>query len=207
MKKRTLLLGAAALLSTASFAQADTSIGLRLPTQKGSWMLGSNIVLAELAFGGGSAGAATYYNVAVSPRAGYFVLDNLALGLGFNGQFAGQGRYYNSQSYGVVAFARYYFGNAVAKDGHVRKTRYFVEGGGSYNAGRSAIRNNNDAWERGTFSSSSYYGMAGLNHFLTKNVALEAGLQFTHNDYPERSLGNQNNLGFNLGLKIFMGKR
>jgi len=216
MKKTVLLLGAIALLSSPAFSQRDTSIGLRLPTQKGSWMLGSNLVVGELAFGSISSDYEMegVYNVSLDPRAGYFVKDNLMVGgmlnVNFNGNSFGAKDYFNrhhTQSIGLGVFARKYFGKAAEKDGSMRRTRFFVEAGAGYNKGWASYYIDANTKEHATFSTGSFHLMPGVNYFFNKNIALEGGIHMSHTGGSSNVIGNANRVGINLGLQIFMGKR
>ena len=158
---KLLLAGALALISAPAFAQADSSIGLRLPTQKGSWMLGSNLVVGELAFGSINSDyeMAGVYNVSLNPRAGYFIKDNLMIGgmlnASFNGNSFGEGAYlgkYHSQTVGLGVFARKYFGKATGKDGNIARLRFFVEAGASYNKGWASFKDPTFPVHHNTFS-------------------------------------------------------
>lgn len=210
------LTASATLLSTSSFAQTDSSIGLRLPTQKGGIMLGTNLVFGEMGFGSLNSEHTSggIYNVSVSPRVGYFIKNNLAIGGTLNANFTGNSfgnqaynSAYNSQSAGVGVFARQYFGKMTNKDGSLRKTRFFVEGGANVNKTWNNFKISSTETLHGTANSATFYVMPGFNHFFTKNIALEGGLNLSHTAASSNVIGNANHLGFNLGLQFFMGRR
>lgn len=192
--------------ATSPEATSSRSIGLHLPTHKGSIMIGSNLVLGDIGFGDDGGGLQGYYDFSLTPRAGYFVVDNLAIGLSADGHFQGSGRFHG-ESYGLSGFARYYFGKAAAKDGAMRKTRFFLEAGTGFGIGSAVFTNIDGIKEKVRASNASFYLMPGVNHFISKNVAVEGGLNLNHYYYMNNTVGNSTHLGFNLGLQFFLGKR
>lgn len=210
------LLAAVAISSSPAFAQeasTDPAIGLRLPTQKGSAMVGSSLLVGELAFGATSEDhhTAGSYNAGISPKAGYFVMDNLMVGASLNANFQGSniersavGSGYHSQSVGVGVFARKYFGKATDKHGELKKFRPFVEVGAGHNRGWSQM-DLGDRTEHGNFNTTTVNIMPGFNYFFNKNVALEAGLNYSGIVDSKHVIGNSSNLRFSVGLQFFLG--
>lgn len=215
MKKQLLTLSAALLsLSTTAFSQSgDRNAGLRLPTQKGSLMLGSDVMLGQLSFGmtGSSITFPASYDIGISPRAGYFIADNLMLGGAITGRFNGilselDYAHYNSKSVGVELFARRYFGAMTERNGTFRKLRFFIEGGGAYNRNwLSLVQSDNQPTIHRSYNQFSVYSGTGVSYFITENIAIEAGLRYTHMVNTSPYLGQENQLKFQVGLKIFSG--
>lgn len=193
-----------------------SSVGLRMPTQKGGMMVGSNILLGEMGFGTtrSDVSFAGTYDIGIRPKLGYFVMDNLMVGGSLNVNFNGSnferqpGDRMNAQAVGVGILVRKYFGKAAEKDGSVRKLRFFVEGGVDYTRGWAKyIPYNNEPALHGAFSTTSVYVMPGFNYFFTRNIALEGGLSLLRIVGSENVYGNSGNLRADLGLQIFLGKR
>ncbi len=203
------------MLTLAAGAQTDTTVGLKLPTSKGTWTVGSSLVLGEMAFGSTDSRyrLAGSYNVTLSPKAGYFVKDNLLVGgtvrANLSGNSFGSGDFSkdNSKSIGGGVFIRQYFGKGLMKDGSMRKMRLFVEGGVDVSTGWSRWRNFDSTMDRTTFRTASFHVMPGFNYFFSKNVALEGGINFSHMATSRNVIGNANHIGINLGMQIFLGKR
>lgn len=203
MNKLSLLtaLGAVAFSPIVVNAQNDSAVGLRyVPTHKGALMLGADIMSAQLGFGDG---AGAFYHVAAAPKAGYFISDKLAVGASINTVFQGA-RNYNSQSYGIGAFGRYYFGKATNSKGELNRFRFFVEGGLGYSRGTAALTEGN-VTTRGNFTTANAYVMPGFSCFLTKNVALDGGLHYMRTWHSNNLVGQPANIGLNIGLRFFFG--
>jgi len=213
MKKITLsLLAAGVLATTAATAQTDTSIGLKLPTQKGSVMLGSSLLLAETSFGSNNEDFTLRgsYNVSLHPRAAYFIADNLAIGGMLSANFSGNtfsNMGYHSQAVGLGIFARKYFGKATHKDGSMQRMRFFLEAGVAGNTGWSQFDISSSETQRSTFISAVFHVMPGFNYFLNRNVALEGGLNYSHTAVTGSAQTQTERIGINLGLQFFIGRK
>lgn len=212
MTKFITITAIAASLATSGFAQPEkeTKVGLHLPTQQGSWMAGANVVRAGIAFGGGQK---TSYNFGISPRIGYFVADNIALGASLTATIAGASHYYRSSSAGGSIFARYYFGKAADKAGNMKKWRFFMDAEAGYGHGKSKLITdpNTPTWNYAKTDYLTYRAGVGANYFFNKNVALETGISWYRSsllDPNQAVMGDrQSNINFNVGLQIYFGKR
>jgi hypothetical protein len=170
------------------FCLRGTSFG---QTQKGYLMVGGN-------FGGftytSSGQENKSYNFNISPSIGYYVADRLAVGVlisvGVSGVKSADGETTTASNYGLSPFIRYYLGDD-------ERDKYFVQG--AFNGG--GIKQTGQ-----DLTSYIGYGLGlGYNHFFVKAVALEIGLGY---DYLHPSTGHdQNNIGVNLGLLIFLPTR
>lgn len=160
-------------------------------TEKGYLMVGGN-------FGGftytSSGQDNKSYNFNINPSLGYYVADRLALGallsVGVSGVESADGVTTTASNYGLSPFIRYYLGDD-------ERDKYFAQG--EFNGG--GIKQSGQA-----VTSYIGYGVGlGYNHFFVKAVALEIGLGY---DYLHPSTGHdQNNIGVDLGLQIFLPTR
>ena len=215
MKKLTLLTTLCAALSTASFAQQASGIGLHLPTQKGSSFIGSNLLLAQLSNSDFSPNDnSLHYNLGLSPRYGRFVTNHLALGVDLAISLDGYTKTpYRAVFTNVGVFGRYYFGEATNKQGVQNKLRFFVEAGAGYGHVFNRYTNTvNNVEEIANFdyNTFNFHVMPGVNYFLSRNVALEGGLNFSrsHSAVDEPHLrDNFNNLSLSVGLQFFFGRK
>jgi hypothetical protein len=180
MKK---LLFAAAMLVFGATANAQL--------QKGNFMVGGELAAANFGLDSGSA-----YSLQITPQAAFFVQDNWAVGPYVKLGFAGA----NSQTtfdYGVGALSRYYFSpGEQGLDNLLKHGRFFLEG----NAGIGG-RNISDG---GGSANGLDLGFGpGYTYFVTKNIGLDASVKFNGN-LGFGSAGNTTDLGFRLGLNIFL---
>lgn len=176
----TLIL-AAVLCSTATFAQ----------TEKGNMLVGAN--LANI--GGVFQSGASTFNLNLTPKLGWFIKDDIAIGGEVKlGLTTGDG--FTNFSYGVGAFGRYYI-----KDKKVelsKRSRWFLEA----NAGINGI--NRKAGDIKTNTNGLGIGFGpGLAYFITPNVGLEALLKY------DLTVGFGNSttthgVGINLGFQIYL---
>lgn len=171
-----------------------TSESAQAQLQKGNLLLGGNV--GNINFG--SINSSTeHFSMSFSPKAGYFIIDNLAIGLA-NPWYASWGGDYNTRSGALSIFGRYYFNDA--KTIVLNKARFFVgieTGFGSNRTKYKAIPN--------SYITKSNYGMfdveAGFAYFLTSNVALEAALKLENTFYSSAS---NTALGIRLGFQIHL---
>lgn len=166
----------------------------RIPTSIGNWMVGSNLLLANVTFQDGSD---AYVNVGLSPKAAFFILPNLAIGGSVDLSFAGRPSDDNYRlTYGVTPFARAYFAhNNTARS---KPVQFFVEAG----AGFAGITDHANAGENVTTTGGRFYLMPGLDYFLNSHVALEAGLQYLY----ITGKPNSQVVGLSVGFQIFLGQ-
>lgn len=152
--------------------------------QKGTVMVGGQ--LANLGFGFGTA---NNVQLQISPKVGYFVQNNLAIGaevpLGFIA-VRGSDPIFN---YGVGAFGRYYFAPKEFNINNVlNKGRFFAEAGLGI-AGQTNVE----------VGFNIRFG-AGYAYFISPNVALEASAMYS----GTYGTGNVSGLGINLGFQIHL---
>ena len=174
--KKNIVIIALAFLSLQSYAQ----------TKKNNLMIGGNI--------GYSSTKTSSLNVKnttlnISPTVGYFVGDNLAVGVNLN---------YSQEKFASITqslfsfgpFARYYFGEH-------DKLKPFGQIGLGLFSGNHQVNFNNTK-----ITGSSYHIGLGTAYFLTKNVALEGMLQYQKTNPKEGS--NSNILALKIGFQIHL---
>lgn len=174
--KRVFLAAAVLLAGIASNAQ----------TEKGNVIIG-----AQLANIGGtfSKGNNNQFNLTLSPKAGWFIEDDLAIGakvdLDLNFKKGD-----DPISWGVVPFARYYFpGQGVEV---VRKTRVFAEAGAGVGGDGSGGQ---------TTTGFRGFGGVGAAYFVSQNIALETSANLNVIAGSGNTILNPNiNLGFQIHL-------
>lgn len=168
-------------------------------------MIGSNFVTSNITSYDGLKSAA--YHVGLTPRAGYFVKDNLMVGVNLYTSISGyaKSRY---ATIGAGVFGRYYFGKGLEKSGEINRLRFFVEGGADYGFGFGSGLDNDGTRVKYTQRDMAVHVMPGLNYFFTKNIALETGLSFSRSrdNYRHTNFGSIDQMSFNVGLQIFFRK-
>lgn len=140
------------------------------------------------------------YDIGISPKMGYFLNDNFAVGaivnLGFNKSAESNGESTKTTVYGVQGFTRFYVRPGEADlENLVRTGRFFLE----THAGIAGI----NIHEGPTTNGFAFGFGPGYAYFLNSNIALEASVKYNglvgggNTDY-------QNSLGINLGIQIFL---
>ncbi|WP_164112886.1 MULTISPECIES: hypothetical protein [Sphingobacterium] len=188
MKKT--LLSAALLLATFASANAQeiktvpqhsANVGLT-PIKTGNWMVGGSIGGLGYSF------ESEAFNIGVSPRAGYFIANGLALGaqasLGLRTVKGDD----NQWNYGIAPFVRYYIPRGASATG-----RFFGHGDvgitGS-NAGKG--------------TSFAFGVNAGYAHFITQTVALEVMTGYNYSKANVNVGEKATGLGVSLGFQIYL---
>lgn len=161
--------------------------------QKGNLLLGGNI--GNINFGS-SINPDESFSMSFSPKVGYFIVDNLAIGLA-HPWYASWGSEMNSSSNAFSVFGRYYFNDA--KTIVLNKARFFVELETGFGTNRTKYK------PVPSYVVKNSYGIfdveAGFAYFLTSNVALEAALKLENTFYATSS---NTALGIRLGFQIHL---
>ncbi|HBX21023.1 MAG TPA: hypothetical protein DEF88_11305, partial [Porphyromonadaceae bacterium] len=148
--------------------------------QKGSTLVGGSIGQIDFGIGSGSK-----FNIGITPRIGYFIQDNIALGgkvdLGYTSQENN-----DTFNYGLNAFGRYYFGENEFET-LLKQGRWFLEAGAGL-AGHTG----NEVGFNVNFG-------PGYAYFLSDNVAVEALLLYN----TTLGKGSTNGLVLNVGFQIY----
>ena len=191
MKKLFLLL-ALGVFTTSAFGQEITTpqtsanVG-STPIKEGNWLVGGSIGSLGYSFEGEN------FNINLSPQAGYFISDGIAVGLttGFGLQTVKGGD--NIYHYKLMPFARYYFPEGASSTG-----RFFGQGEVGVTGAKSG----------GVSDTSFGFGVnTGYAHFVSRNVALEGMVGY---NYSKSNLANaqaQNGLGLAVGFQIYLGSK
>jgi hypothetical protein len=183
MKK--LLLGAV-VLGAGLFSTANAQI------QEGNWMVGSSLLTSN--FGLNTGGG---YEIAIQPKAAYFIKDNVALGGYVN---LGIGKVTNGSptrfDYGVGALGRYFISPGEAGvDNLLNHGRWFFEG--NLGVGGSSVENGNS-------TTGLDFGVGpGYSYFITPNIGIEGLVKYV----GQSGFGNEglnSNITFNVGFSIYL---
>jgi hypothetical protein len=191
----------------------DTSIaiGMGLPTQKGSSLIGANILIAQLDGVELSDENSMHYRLGMVARYGYFLANNFALGGQINSEIDGFTRInqYTITAGGGV-FARLYTGKAADKHGELNKFRFFVEAGTGYAYvfDRYASLTGGDASL--DYGAIQVHGMPGINYFANRNVAFELGLMYGYQHTVQNEDMNPDDyhtLRLSIGMQVFFCRK
>lgn len=202
----SLLLSIASLTTLAQTEETEEetvseSIKLRLPTRIGNYLVGANLFLANVTF---MEGEKATYNVGLNPRVGFFILPNIALGAAMNAGVQSFGRNHRSIYYGATPFARVYFAhNNEAKP--TRPLQFFVEAGIGFSGAVTRFENYNNGiitLETERSNGLRIYILPGVDYFINKHIAVEAGLEYAYISDNFRT----NSLGLNVGFQVFLGR-
>lgn len=161
--------------------QTSASVGTA-PIQKGNWMIGGSVGNIGYSFEG------EIFNISLNPRAGYFVTDGLAVGVGLTGSFIAVSGQDNVFGYGVAPFVRYYFPEGASSTG-----RFFAQGDVGI-AGSSP----------GSGASLALGANVGYAHFITQSVALEATVGYNYSKATVSGSSGQSGLGAAVGFQIYL---
>ncbi len=168
-------------------------------TDRTSWLVGGN---AGLDFT--DQANSNSLNISLSPQAGYFVFDNLAVGMTLpfsliidkaevtvDGQITSSKK--RTNTVGLGPFVRYYFGQSAI--------RPFVEAGANYRI--TSAKTKTAAIETSSNESSySLSGSAGLAYFISSNVGLETKLGYTY--FRGDNLNKYSTLGLTVGFQVYL---
>ncbi len=176
-------ISASTLAATTSHAQL----------QKGNLMVGANLANIGLGLQKGN----TDFSFNISPRLGYFVADNIAIGgeviLGFNTNSAS-----TKFNYGVGAFGRYYVSDP--RTVLLKQARFF----GEVSLGLVGDNLRNRTTNVNTTTNGLGIGFGpGVAYFITPNVGLEAMVKYNLGVGFGTST-TTNNLGINVGFQIYL---
>ena len=188
--KHLFLSCALSLLGYAASAQITTpqtsSPSQATALQAGNWMIGAGLGSTNYNFD------TETFNISVSPKAAYFISDNIAVGAQVNlGLSAYDGG--SSFQYGVAPLARYYF-----PEGATPTSRWFAEG--IVGIGGSHVKDNDNDEPVSLLLGIS----GGYSHFVSRTVALEAALGYTYNKSDVGADTGTSGLGLTLGFNIYL---
>ncbi|BAV10383.1 Outer membrane protein beta-barrel domain-containing protein [Filimonas lacunae] len=160
---------------------------------KGQWLAGGT-----LGFSSSKAGDNKTTNINLNPNAGYFVINNLAVGLEadygyskYKTKVAGADFSTKTTSIGAAPFVRYYVLPTA------QKTNVFVHGAYAFGSTKS-----DDA---SSVSFNAFKFAAGPAFFLTPSVALEASVYY-QSQKAKYDAERTNTFGLAVGFQVHLGK-
>lgn len=177
MKKLTLI----ALLAFFGTANAQTETASTLPTAKGNWIIGGSTNLGfnsnkvTQKSGDYSVDGQKNSTFNVTPTVGYFVIDNLAVGLNLGYEVQKQDASYDFNQTAKVT-------NTVFSV--IPSVTYFIEADSkafpyiSAGAGYAAIKTKIASTETQNDNFFVWGGKAGLAYFITPSIAIDLGLNY-----------------------------
>ncbi|HFK5584023.1 TPA: OmpW family outer membrane protein [Elizabethkingia anophelis] len=193
--KKTLLLGAFALLGFAASAQ----------TEKGSWVVGGstsigfNNVSTKVKSDNTTFDGPKVNTFTIAPSAGYFVIDKLSVGLDLaytNATTKYDGAKTTSNTFAILPTATYYF-----TDNSVIKPYLGAGIGYASNTEKEEYRGKSNEY---TVDGFAWKVKGGFAYFFTPSIAADLGLsysQFSNKDNGVRT--NVNTFGVGVGLSVF----
>jgi len=191
MKKKILLFGLA-VCGISGYAQEINPPQYEqkvndAPIKKGNWIVGGSVGAFGYSF------ESENFNINVMPKAGYFIFDGIAVGLGVDLGLSTVKGGENIWGYGIKPFLRYYFPEGASSTG-----RFFGQG----DIGVTGAT-------EGTADTSFAFGLnMGYAHFITRTVALEVTAGYNYSKSSSASAVAQNGLGAAVGFQIYLpGKK
>ena len=180
--KKSLLLLAVIIIAGSYVAEAQI--------QKGNVLVGGNLANFDLSLNKGG-----NFSVDLSPKAAWFIHDNVALGAYLNlGLQTAKGAG-TAVDYGVGALGRYYAG---AADAPARHTRFFIEANVGIEGVNPHVGDNTNGLGLGIGP--------GVAYFITPNVGLEGLLKYDgivgFGTSPTSS-----HLNLNVGFQVYLPGR
>lgn len=156
---------------------------LNAQTQKNDWMVGGNFRLNT---------ADNNTQIAFTPNAGLFIIDNLAVGANFSLSYekSGNNKY---TAFGVGPFARYYFTT------ESQTIRPIVHGSFNYQSRKTTIANVSS-----TNNGINYFLGGGAAAFISPTVSIDALMGYDHTKYSNTD-GN-GGFAFNIGFQVYINK-
>ncbi|MBL4677993.1 MAG: hypothetical protein JKY70_17575 [Mucilaginibacter sp.] len=165
--------------------------GLKAQIQKGNVMVGGNFANLDLGLNG-----AKVFSIDVTPKAAWFIQDNVALGGYVNLGIQTAKGSSTTTNYGVGALGRYYTGADVEV---LKHGRFFAEA----NAGLGGI----NVSDGGGHTNGLDLGVGpGFAYFITPNIGLETLLKYK-GVVGFGNAVNQSNLNLSFGLQIYLPGR
>lgn len=172
------------------------SVHLNAQTNKRNFMVGGNLLTSSVSFQEGNTG----YDGALQPKIGYFIENNVAIGLsaelGVNVVKSNL-----TMNYGLTPFARIYIGKSTI-DEIPSRVKFYMEAGAGFGGRNSRFKELDGTKTNVTTNGGVFYIGPGIDFFLNKNVALELGTEY-------RYIGGTphlNRVGINLGFQVFLSK-
>ena len=149
-------------------------------TQKGDWMLGGNFSLNT---------SNNNTQIALTPDAGIFIINNLALGanLGFIYSKSGDA---NSTSFGIGPFLRYYFTNAMV--------RPILHGSLNFLSQKTKIT----GFPSTTNNATSYFLGGGAAIFISDQVSIDGLIGYSHSKF--KGFNGGGGFAMTIGFQVYI---
>ncbi|HEY0679715.1 MAG TPA: outer membrane beta-barrel protein [Chitinophagaceae bacterium] len=151
-------------------------------TEQGNWLVGGNFNLSTVS---------NNTSIGLNPTAGYFVMNNLAVGGTVTLMYDKLGEN-SSTTFGLGPMVRYYFGKS--------NIRPFVDGEMSFISEKFKYPGGTNT-ENGV----GYFLGMGLALFLNENVALETLAGYTHTNISEGS--KDGGFAMRIGFQVYLNSR
>lgn len=157
--------------------------GAKAQTEQGSWLVGGNFNLNTVS---------NSTTIGFNPTAGYFVIDNLAVGatVGLTYSKFGENK---STSFGIGPFSRYYFGK--------QNIRPFLNGELNFISEKFKFPSGTNT-ENGV----NYFLGLGVAAFLNRNVAIEGLAGYNHTKIDDAGDGD-GGFALRIGFQIYLRPR
>jgi outer membrane protein W len=170
--KKIFTLAVVTIISASAFSQ----------TQKGNWLVGGSAGFSSQSQSGASGNIT---ELSITPTAGYFINNNLAVGASLN--FGSQKSGSTVTTFGIGPMVRYYF----AELG--KNAKLYGQGEFAYaSVTSSGVTNSGTGWAL----------QAGPAFFLNKNVAIETTLRY--GSVKPQNSNSVNTFGVNVGFQIHL---
>lgn len=180
------------LILSGIVAVAGLATTMNAQIQEGNWLVGSSLLSSN--FGLNTGGG---YNIAIQPKAAYFIKDNVAIGGYVN---LGTSKVTNGSptrfDYAVGGLGRYYLSpGEKGVDNLLNHGRWFFEG--NVGIGGSSVENGNS-------TTGLDFGVGpGYSYFITPNIGVEGLVKYQ----GQSGFGNEglnSNITFNVGFSIYL---
>ncbi|MDJ1486068.1 outer membrane beta-barrel protein [Cytophagaceae bacterium YF14B1] len=173
-------------------------------TQKGRFMLGTS--MGKFNFG------KNYTELSLDVKAGYFIIDNLAIGLtpsyAYTSADYPNGDKQKNNAVGIGPFVRYYFGEGKLKPLLNASFLYYNSSVKAFYASIPVPEFPGDAYE---FQFKNKYKLiqagGGIAYFVNDNISLEGIVNYgRYLDYESFGYEKDGELSISLGVQFFVGK-
>lgn len=155
------------------------TVAVNAQTMKGDWMVGGSFAL----------NTTSNTTVSLNPAAGYFILDNLAIGGTFNFGYVKTGDV-KSTVIGAGPFARYYFGKGNLKPFVLTEFLF------------NSLKVDGVAETSSTNNGHDFLLGGGLAAFVNEHVAIETIAGYTNTKYSGES--SDGGLAIRIGFQIYL---
>ena len=153
-------------------------------TKQNDWMVGGNFRLNT---------SDNNTQIAFTPNAGIFVVNNLAIGGNFTLSYSKSGNN-KTTSFLVGPYARYYFTT------EEQKVRPIVQGNFNYLSSKIKVGNNVSSTNTG----SNYFLGGGAAMFISNDVSIDALAGYDHTKYKNFDGGG--GFAFNIGFQVYINR-